>query len=307
MKMIQSLMVASIAAISSGLVVAGPYSGDLAGFDNDTGTFAGSTAIAIGVTTQVRDAMQSSQFGAGDACIGNNSKTCMPSISSAELRAMTLGRLNDMAVWVAENENGTATCNAAALEGSLYEHSRCEILTTASGNRTNNRNFRTAFPAEVKAALDEFSSAGDCGQLAANGDVVNSYDGNGAIAGMAASLAATTSTSADVAAGFAAVSNRNAITAIPVTEINGSNGSTGLGFVKLDGHAPDLLEFMTGNYPLGQNIHGVGALPADETVAFGTVGVLAPSGSTPHHVNGGGFITTCAGLSTTTAAITNDN
>ena len=93
-----SLAIAVVAASSgSALVLADAgctaVAGGSASCENDANgaPVVGSAPVGIAVSTNVRDAMQELVFGAGSACIGNNSKTCMPSISTPEFNAFLTG------------------------------------------------------------------------------------------------------------------------------------------------------------------------------------------------------------------------
>lgn len=113
MKMKKLSLAIAVVAVSSGSALVSAdagctaVAGGSASCENDANGSAivGSAPVGIAVSTNVRDAMQALVFGAGSACIGNDSKTCMPSISTPEFNAIVTGAT---AAWTSVNTaNGT--------------------------------------------------------------------------------------------------------------------------------------------------------------------------------------------------------
>jgi len=80
-----SLLAATAAVIFAGNVAAQATSGSSLN-ETSGGTYLGALPVGIVATTQLRDALQGLQLDA--ACIGEDSKACMPSISTVELASL---------------------------------------------------------------------------------------------------------------------------------------------------------------------------------------------------------------------------
>lgn len=80
-----SLLAATAAVIFAGNVAAQATSGSSLN-ETSGGTYLGALPVGIVATTKLRDALQGLQLDA--ACIGEDSKACMPSISTVELASL---------------------------------------------------------------------------------------------------------------------------------------------------------------------------------------------------------------------------
>ncbi len=295
----KKLALALTAFAVAGSSVAGDLTGKLAGFTNDgTGgsaaDVAGSVAVAIISDCRLHNALQIKQIAeengiAGtdaaaaaaiaalpDAvCIGDRTKACAPTISSAELRTIVQGSANTAELGLDVYHEGAFTALGST---------NCSASYTANVVRRGWEDPSTDQDG-VQAALNQFMGAGSvggfqCGPLAAqatgSGDCANS-----------ASPAALMSC---VNAGGTA-SIRGTFGLVHANELDGAPSE--LGFIKLDGAAPDLVNSLSGNYNLMSNVIGTGSLPADASAKGMTVGVVP--GAVVYHALGGSYAPSACG------------
>lgn len=240
---------ASVAIASQAVSISG---GALDGLGTNSGDGAGSgvSAVAIIMAGDVANALQTIQ-GMDAACIGNRSKLCAPSISSAEVRAIL-------------NNSLSSSASISSVGGTL---------NSAFGDSTN----YTGTAATKTALIHGRASAGNVDDALKG--FVQSGSINGLSCGQGASLEAANSnasgaTDAAVIAKVAAGSTKGLMGFVHATSLDDTNQN--YGFVKLDGVAPDLINLLSSNYNLVSNLHGVFTPAATESEQHGmTVGAVA--------------------------------
>ena len=84
---LKTLLVATAAVVFAGNVAAQATSGS--SLNETGGAYLGALPVGIVANPGLRDALQAAQLDA--ACVGNDSKTCMPSISTVELSSIIQG------------------------------------------------------------------------------------------------------------------------------------------------------------------------------------------------------------------------
>lgn len=239
---------ASIAVSSQAATISG---GALAGLDtNESSASAGEgvAAVTMIVPGDVHNAMQLSQ-GLPAVCIGNRDKVCAPSMSSAEVRGLL-------------NNSYSTTSALTGTAGTVFAN---------LGNSTN----YTGTSATKAALLHGRASAGNVDDALTA--FVQGGTINGISCGAGAGLEAANGLASDVddATTFAKIGAGNAkglAAFIHSTELDDSNQN--VGFVKIDGVAPDLINVLSSNYPLLSNLHGT--LPSASKLTNGmTVGAGA--------------------------------
>lgn len=271
-----SKMMAGVMAISAPAVFAANVAETTfnSGLTVDSGTISGSAPLGVAVCEGVRNAMQRGKYDASDICHPLNpnhaafgdSRTCMPSLSSAELVALQNGTL--------ANAVNLTTDKAEGGSFNLGAH------LTAEGQTAANTSI-------VKTAA---SPGAD--------DAVGGYAGG---AGCVLPGGWTGSPAADVAAAAAALDSACAVTGkkgrmnvsvLPVSE--NADVSANYRFIKLDGVAPTLAEHLEGDYNLIFNAIGTVSATPTFNQPFGITGGaawatpgLATAGDPPAKQNGG--------------------
>lgn len=251
-----SATVAQADVISTGVLAA---AGDGSVGTNEAdgqGDGRGAVPVAIILPGDVHNALQKS-VGLSATCVGDRTKACMPSMSSAEVRSILNGSL--IAGAFVSGTGGTLASNLGD-------------ATNYSGTANTTPAFRRIYASAVSDALTQFVGSGFIA---------------GKSCGSGAALAAANTATADDAATLAAVSSGNGdafmdIGFIHATEVDASN--TDYGMVKLDGAAPDLVNLLSANYNLISNVHDSAELSyaATEVAAHGTTfGAADAGGSGP--------------------------
>lgn len=263
----------SVAAASMTLTAhAGTISGGaLAGLGTNEadGAGLGSVPVAVIVPGDVHNALQAMQdFPA--ACIGNRNKLCSPTMSSAEVRAIVNGALASSSS--ISSPNGTLLANFGD-------------LTNFTGVAATGAPLLRVYSPNVVDGITQFAGGGSIdGKSCGAGSVI-------AAASVATADDATTLST--VGAGF----KKARIGFIHATELDDSNQD--VGFVKVDGAAPDLVNLLSGNYNIVSNVHGAASLTATEKATNGTT--VGASSAAPYHNFLGAYVA-CAGLDVQAAA-----
>lgn len=243
---LKKLIVATAAVVVASQVSAQSYTGSLSAAIPG-GPYAGAQAVGIVANPLLRDALQAAQLDA--ACVGNDSKTCMPSISTIELGSLLSAGFG--------NEWGADYGITAFGVGSAASPVVCEISGTAG-------------PISDAARVGARHVGYGC--VDSNPDLfLNELSVTFGIGGSLASCMTTIeNTFAAGAIGFASADTVDA----------------SYRFVKLDGESPDLANFIAGNYAMFGDVHGTltGATTAQP---FGTTGAVALGDNPPMHIDSG--------------------
>lgn len=240
---LSKILVATAAAVLASNVSAQATSGSNLN-EKAGGTYLGALPVGIVANPLLRDALQGAQL--DPSCVGNDSKTCMPSISTIELSSIMQAQFG--VEW-----------------GNNYG-----LIAFGTGS--------TASPVVCGGIADQASRVAarhvGLGCTTANPDAAyNGIAGLFAIGGDAA--ACLTSTEGFGAGGIAFVT--------------ADQQDPAYRFVKLDGEAPDLANFVAGNYAMFADVHG-GSLTGVETAQpFGNTGAVAAENNPPMHASAGSF------------------
>lgn len=248
MKM-KKLMIATAAVVLSSQAMGQAFTGTLSEATAAPGdSYAGAMPVGIVANPLLRNALQAAQL--DPACVGNDSKTCMPSISTVELTTIMAAGFGDE--WGA-NYGITAFGTGAGASpvtceigpgGPVSEAARVAARHVGYGCTPSN-------PDGLLSGLQAlFGIAGD----------------------VAACLTTVESTFAAGGIGFAPADSQNAA----------------YRFVKLDGQSPDLDNFAAGNYAMFGDIHGT-QNAATVTQPWGVAGSIASAANPPMHADSGNF------------------
>jgi hypothetical protein len=248
--------VAAVAA-ANGAYAACATTGALAGACNTGSTATGVVAMAVVANCNVVGGMQEMQ-GMDAACFGNTSKLCAPNISSAELRAILTGDVGNTANISSSDSASSLAATLAAASGS---YAACTTAATTGGNSDMASQGRESTLATE--ARTEFTGVGFLNGSTKDVVTVLSNLGNNA---------------------------RHRFGIVEATALDDDR----IGFVKLDGSAPDLANTISSNYNLVANLYGTIPAAAQSVDAKGTIfgayvaagGDMAGDG-VAYHNNGG--------------------
>lgn len=239
---LKTLLVATAAVVFAGNVAAQATSGSSLN-ESGGGSYIGALPVGIVANPALRDALQALQLDA--ACVGNDSKTCMPSISTVELSSILQGGFGQE--W---NTYGVSAFGAGAVASAAV----CGTIAGDEATRVGARHIGVG----CTAANPEGGFNGVAGLLGLpQANTVGCLTGaEGAGAG---------------AIGFATADSADA----------------SYRFVKLDGEAPDLANFIAGNYAMFADVHGGSLTGATTAQPFGTTGAVASASNPPMHQSAG--------------------
>ena len=117
---LKSIIAATAAVVFAGNVAAQATSGSNLTADAG-GTYLGALAVGVVANPALRDALQAAQLDA--VCVGNDSKTCMPSISTIEMSSVMQGAFGDEWGGYGITAFGTGALASTAVCGDLADQS----------------------------------------------------------------------------------------------------------------------------------------------------------------------------------------
>lgn len=211
------------------------------------GTYLGALPVGIVANPLLRDTLQALQL--DPACVGNDSKTCMPSISTVELASVLQGGFGQ--TW---NNYGVT-----AFGSSSSPAASAAVCGTIAGDEATRVGARHVGIGCTNANPDaQFNGVAGLLSLPQSNTVACLTGAEGAGAG---------------AIGFATADSQNAA----------------YRFVKLDGEAPDLANFIAGNYAMFADVHGGSLTGAETAQPFGNTGAVAAANNPPMHASAGNY------------------
>ena len=232
----------------------------------------GAAALVFGVpvTTTLRDALQQAEFGAADACVGDDTEACMPNLTSNQVASIISGQVRR---WSNFMVNGTPLTTIATTAPSDTKVHYCR-RTNGSGTQAQMNAKFLNYPCTSGALTPAASGSIFAGpiilQNAGSGDVELCLD----------DLNNGTNASGLNAAGKTAWA-----VGVQSTEKNASLGKA-YRFVKVDGYAPTLENAVKGRYMdvVEQTFQwrkaGALALTGDKLTIVDTIATNASSPST---------------------------
>lgn len=243
------LVAATAAVVLSANVAAQATSGSSLN-ESGGGAYLGALAVGVVANPILRDALQAAQLDA--ACVGNDSKTCMPSISSVELNSVMQSGFGEE--WGHFNIDafgpiGTGAFASSAVCGTIATDESTRVASRHVGMGCNDANSEALFNNIINIALGAGAQS-------------NTATCMGTAQGLAVG-----------AIGFASADTQDA----------------SYRFVKLDGESPDLANFIAGNYAMFADVHGGSLTGATTAQPFGTTGAVAAASNPPMHASAGNF------------------
>lgn len=211
-------------------------------------TYAGALPVGIVANDAVFAALQAIQL--PDCTAGDNSKACMPSISTMELGGLV--QTSGLETWTNMG------------------------LTDSEGNGVFQEFYDSVYvcgtPAEEVTRVAARHIGVGCGTEAPDG--------------VWSAAAGSFATQADVASCMATLSS---YTLGAIAFATATDTTAGYNFVKLDGQSPDLANFAAGNYSMFADVHTTdGSLGiANVEQDWGTAGAIAAANNPPMHVQSG--------------------
>ena len=191
--------------------------------------------FGIVVTTGLRNALQTAQFGATSNCIGNESEDCMPSLSKSLVLSLLSGKVND---WSTVSVNGTPLTTVAGVADTAVKVCR---RTPGSGTQATINNVIMGLPC----------SSG--GTAPATGNTPNITQGSGSSDVANCLTAWNTGTSKEISTDL----GTGKVTVNAAGQVGWALGPQGLEkadpnfrFVKLDGVAPTAKNAHDGKYAM---------------------------------------------------------
>ena len=216
------------------------------GLTVDNGTIAATAPLGVVACTRTRNAMQAMQFVPGSVCdpantaghaVFGDSKTCMPSLSTPELNALTRGQIGSTTAI-------TGTYNASNGGNTLRDHLQDNGVPTTQANLV-----RVNTTAGASDAVGGYAGAAGC--------VLSGSWPSGATS--VADLVSDMETQCNNAK---SAKRRGALGIMPISE-----QSDHFRFLKLDGVAPTLAEHLEGDYNMV--INAIGTVTATPTFVHG--------------------------------------
>jgi len=229
-----AVAVAAVAA-ANGSYAACATTGALAGACNTGSTATGVVALAVAANCNTIGAMQEMQ-GMDAACFGNTSKLCAPNISSAELRALLTGAVNQSTNVSSSDSANDLNATIQAASGVYAACAAAGTPATALGTNTGIQMRESTLATEARVEFVGVSTL--------NGSVKD----------------------ADTAVNNLGSNSRHRFGVIEATSLDDDR----IGFVKLDGSAPDLANTISSNYNLVANLYGTIPTAATSVEAKGT-------------------------------------
>ena len=248
---LKSIIAATAAVVFAGNVAAQATSGS--GLTADTaGAYLGALPVGIVANPALRNALQAAQLDA--VCVGNDSKTCMPSISTIELTSIMQGTFGQEWGAYGITAFGTGALANAVVCGTLTGGDQATLVAA----RHIGMGCNTANPEGLFNTI-----AGGVFALPQHNVSACLGAGEGASAG---------------GIGFAGA------------DIQDAN----FRFLKLDGQSPDLANFNAGNYAMFGDIHGGSLTGNTTAQPFGDTGAVPAANNPPFHSAGGSTTTSTA-------------
>ena len=233
---------------------------------------------AIAATTAVATAQAASVSGGGldGAATDGGTATHVSAVAIVAPTAMADALRTMQGFDAACQGNTSILCAPSISSGELRS-----ILSNAVSNAGNinggGTDLRTELGLTVKnAGVKEYAAAGVKDALAAFSGSVESV--GGFKCGQALSNTYTNTTANDAATLTGTASASVAFGFVHATELDGS-----LGFIKLDGVAPNAISLASSNYNLVSNLSGTFSVPADASFNGTTLGVVAAGAGVASH------------------------
>lgn len=248
---------------------------------NDGSTYQGAMPVAVVASTALVGALQTAQNltdSAGAACTAaDTSIGCMPQISSLEMASILSAdaSMNWAALGVAGLTEADHLANQTALPSSEFWEFGAAGVYVCGDPRVDDAD--ATFKGATKVAAAHVGMG--CSNGAASPDRINSayadnaFDDQTTVSGCMETNAYSLNKNGWAGIGFVGL---------------GDGAPANTGFLKMDGSAPTISEFMAGNYSMFGDVHAA--------TAPGGSGFVAASATTPkHNVLGGSLSSLCVG------------